>query len=194
MVSRSLILGCLAVLVSACTIPQSLSPCPMGDAYEYLSCADPDFSWGREAADPQEREEELRIFSELMENYCSDEPAAYLPVLDRNAKKSTPAARKLIRDRLKAADGETLNEKNFRLPQEDHDKLETEFKSLANKRIHSYVVGLYVLSAALPGRNDQFADSQRCAIYFEKVRLSGAVEEDVQDRFFSEYEWYFFIP
>lgn len=201
MIPKTLLLGCLAVLVSSCAIPFSFSPCPMVDLYEYLSCADPHFSWNYRAdphsiwnyeeRDPKEREDELRMIAESAISYCSDDPTEWLPVLDRNVKKSVPKARKTIRDRLKAADGEKLNEKGLKLPPEDHDILEQQYRSLKDAELSSYVLGLYVLGPSLGGRNDAFANTEKCTILFERLEISGMVEDGVQKRFFSQFDWYF---
>ena len=113
--------------------------------------------------------------------------------MDRNVKKSIPKARKIIEDRLKAADSEKLNEKNFRLPQEDHDKLVQEYRSLRDKEIPSYVLGTYMLVPAMGGRGD-YTNIESCAILFERLEISGVIEDDVQGRFFGQYDWYFHLP
>ena len=171
----------------------SISPCPMGALYEYLSCKEPYFNWNFEERDPKERENEIRTYADWAISYCSDDPTEWIPVLDKNVKKSIPKARKIIEDRLKAADGEKLNEKDFRLPQEDHDKLVQEYRSLKDKEIPSYVLGTYMLVPAMGGSRD-YTNIESCAILFERLEISGEIEDDVQGRFFGQYEWYFHLP
>ena len=161
----------------------------MDDVFEYLSCTDPYLYWRED--DPETKRRDFQIFSEWAEAYCSDEPSEWLPVLDRNAKKSIPRTLKDIRERLKAADGEKLGETNLRLRQEDHDKLEQQYRDFEDDRIPGHVIGVYLTIPALFGRNESNANREECAELFEQVLEMGIAEDEVQRRFFGQYELYF---
>lgn len=182
---------CLAVLISSCTFPASTPACQTDDVYGYLSCAEPQFSWNHDEIGPEEREKETRSLSDWTISYCSDDSVEWLPVLDRNVKESVPKSREIIRDGLDDADGEKLNEDGIKLPQQDHDTLEREFKSLKDRKLFSYVLGLYLMVPVLRAKNEGVSDKETCVDLFERIEASGAVEHDVRKRFFGQYEFYF---
>ncbi len=141
MILRALILGC--VLLSSCTSPPPVSSCPMDDVYEYLSCTDPHFYWADKEDDLEKKKDQIQMFSGWAEAYCSDEPSEWLPVMDRYARESIPKTKKIIKEKLEAADGgKTIAETNLRLPQKDHDKLKQQYRDFENDRIPGHVIGV----------------------------------------------------
>ena len=193
LISRTLVSICLFVFVSACTMPLSSSPplpdCPMGDVYEYLSCAEPHFRWHYVGGETGEGE--LQYAAKSMIAYCTDYPTDWLPVLDRVARESITESRKIIEDKLNAAEGEQLNEKRLRLLQKDHKILVGEYKSLKDRELFSYVLGIYAFHPAYQGSHSANENTENCTAFFESPETSGFIEDQVQREFFERYSWYF---
>ncbi|MDE0460794.1 MAG: hypothetical protein OXH93_00210 [Caldilineaceae bacterium] len=193
LISRTLASICLAVSVSACTMPLSSSPplpdCPMEDVYAYLSCAEPHFRW--HYVEGETGEGELQHAAKSMSAYCTDAPADWLPVLDRVARESITESRKTIEDKLNAAEGEQLNEKRLRLLQKDHKILVREYNSLKDRTLFSYLLGLYAFHPAYQGANSANENTENCTAFFESPDTSGFIEDQVQREFFDRYSWYF---
>ena len=191
MIRRAFLLLSLPVFVSACAIPLVSPPplpvCPMGDVYEYLSCAEPHFSW--HYVEGEITEDDLRKISGNLVTYCSDDPTEWLPVLDRNVRQSVPESRGIIKDTLEEADGETLNEKGLRLLEKDHKILQREYNALADRKLFSRLLGFYLFLPALNAAHNDNADLQNCADHFEMAASEG-VEEMILIDFFGRYKWY----
>ena len=92
---------------------------------------------------------------------------------------------------MKAADGEKLGETKLRLRQEDHDKLEQQYRDFEDDRIPGHVIGVYLTIPALFGRNESNANREECAELFEQVLEMGIAEDEVPRRFFGQHELYF---
>ena len=161
----------------------------MDDPYEYLTCIDVPLFWNQDQS-PEEREQELKLISEWAISYCSDNPTDWLPALDKNAKKSVSNFRKAISERMKATDDGLVDERHFKLSQEDHDALKQEYKSLKNQDIFNYILVTYVMVPAWLGRNSH-TNVEKCAILFEKIESSGDVEKKYLLDFFGKYDYYF---
>ena len=70
----------------------SLTPsCPTDDAYEYLACVKPSFP-----RQGQEEDEFIRDLVTLLESYCEDDAAKWLPIMEESVRDSLPEVKELI--------------------------------------------------------------------------------------------------
>ena len=161
----------------------------MEDVYAYLSCAEPHFRW--HYVEGETSVGELQHAAKSMIAYCTDAPTDWLPVLDRVARESITESRKIIEDKLNAAEGEQLNEKRLRLLQKDHKILVREYNSLKDRELFSYVLGLYAFPPAYHGANSANENTVNCTAFFESPDTSWFIEDQVQREFFDRYSWYF---
>ena len=88
---KMLILVCLSTLVAACSVVPPFPSCPTDDAYDFLTCAKPSFPrYG------QEEDEFVRYIMTLLESYCEDDAAQWLPIVENSAMASIPKVKELI--------------------------------------------------------------------------------------------------
>lgn len=92
------ILICLALLAAGCTSILSPSSCPTEDTYAYLSCARPTFVDTRNETDEGKLDEQIREVARLMDLYCSEDAAVWLPVLDDTARKNVPMIKRVLKE------------------------------------------------------------------------------------------------
>ncbi len=94
---RAMILVGLSVFVAGCASLSPMPSCPTEDVYEYLSCAEPTFSYNRQETDEEELDSNIRQLTEWIDSYCEEDAAAWLPVLDKAVKKNVPEVRRILR-------------------------------------------------------------------------------------------------
>ncbi len=96
---KMLILVCLSTLVAGCSVVPPFPSCPTDDIYDYLACVKPSFPrYG------MEEDEFVRNLVTLVELYCEDDAAKWLPILEKSAKASFPKAKELIESGQKLKD------------------------------------------------------------------------------------------
>lgn len=100
----------------------------MGNAHEYLSCALPEETEGNA------QETDYDMFAKLLSAYCEEDASEWLPVLDRNAKKSASELRRF--GRKKVSQGKIGLE---------------EFEEVDDTDLFHASVALYVTGPALSG-------------------------------------------
>lgn len=146
------------LLLSACYLPPSLSAipkCPMGSPYEYLSCV---FEVGEGEYD----EEEIWMLSQATSRYCDENAGEWMPVLDRNARKSANDLKRYALERVREG------EFDF-----------SEYRDLNDKEIFQATITLYLAKPLMLGTFS--TQSESCLTLFEE-HASGGLMEWVKER------------
>lgn len=150
--SPAIVLSTL-LLLAACYLPPSLSAipqCPMGSPYEYFSCV---FEDGEGEWD----EEEMWMLSQATSRYCEENAGEWMPVLDRNAKKSARDLKRYALGRVREGGFDS-----------------SEYRDLNDKEIFQATITLYLAKPLMLGTFSTQTES--CLTLFEEYASGGLIE------------------
>ena len=141
------------LVMTACYLPPSLPDipeCPMGSPYEYLSCVfdDGEGEWDTE---------EIWMLSQAASRYCEENASEWMPVLDKNARKSAREIRRYALGRVREG------EFDF-----------SEYRDLNDKEIFQGTITLYLVKPLMVGTFS--TQSESCLTLFEEYTSGGLIE------------------
>lgn len=145
---------CLASLFLTSCSPTRMYPhCPMGNAQDYIKCA----------TQSDESDEGVELVAAIVTHFCEEEPSEWLPVLDRNAKRSVADLRQFGYDKLRNLDKE---EREFSL-------LKEEVESTSNEDMFAGSVALYLMGPTIAGFG---GETGSCIEVFERIVIGELIE------------------